>query len=128
MGCSADNLNRLPDVFGGEHGPVLSRIGQTGLQEIPEIDFNDVDRFIIDIINYVRDESFNLQARIQEVKSITDETADNIFFPFTVESIEALKSNLRGIMTPREITQRMTQAAGKAFLLKKPAITRDAIS
>jgi len=127
MGCSAENLNKLPDVFGGEHGPVLSRIGQTGLQEIPEIDFNDVDRFIKEVIQYIRSTETNVEQRISELKSKVNEAIDQNFFPFTNESIEALKSNLRGIMTPREITQRMTQAAGKAYLMKKPVVTKDVI-
>lgn len=127
MGCSAENLNKLPDVFGGEHGPVLSRIGQTGLQEIPEIDFNDVDRFIKEIINYIRSPEINIEQKILELKSNTNEIIERNFFPFTNEAIEALKSNLRGIMTPREIIQRMTQAAGKAYLMKKPVITKDVI-
>ena len=43
------------------------------------------------------------------------------------EAIEILKGSLRQIMTPREITQRMSDAAGKAFLLGKDIISSKVI-
>jgi len=127
MGCSAKNLRELPDIFGGERGPILSRIGPHNLIEISEILENDVDIFIKTILNYVVDKKQAQQRIEQLIKEGVDETLEIDLFPFTKEAIEALKGTLRGIMTPREITQRMSDAAGKAFLMKKPVITREVI-
>lgn len=128
MGCSAGNLKEdLPAIFGGEYGPVLSRIGQTNLLEVPEINPNDIDNFIRAIIGFVRGSTDDVQARVKEVQKDTKETVDSDFFPFTRDAIEALKGTMQGIMTPREATQRMTHAAGKAYLMKRRVITRDVI-
>lgn len=127
MGVSTARIQDLPDVFGGERGPVLSRVGTNNLIEIPEIDPNDVDTFIKEVINYVRDPSVDISQRIKKIEPELSEKLKLDFFPFTEEAIEALKGTLRGIMTPREIEQRMTQAAGKSYLMKKPVITRDII-
>jgi len=131
MGCSAGNLKELPDVFGvrtvEDLGPVISRLGQTGLIEISQVNPEDADVFIKAIIQYLRKQNLNINERITELKQKISETIEPDFFPFTKESIEALKGTLRGIMTPREIIQRMTQAAGKAYLMQKPIITKDVI-
>lgn len=131
MGCSAGNLKELPDVFGvrtiEDLGPVISRLGQTGLIEISQVNPEDADVFIKAIIQYIRKQNLNINERITELKQKISETIEPDFFPFTKESIEALKGTLRGIMTPREIIQRMTQAAGKAYLMQKPIITKDVI-
>ena len=124
MGCSAVNLRELPDLFGGEVGPVLSRIGSHNLIPISEISADDVDDFIVKILDFIVDKK-NAKQRIEESKDSTRENLKIEFFPFTQEAIEALKGTLRGTMTPREITQRMSDAAGKAFLMKKPVITQD---
>ncbi len=131
IGCSAGNLKELPDVFGvrtvEDLGPVISRLGQTGLIEISQVNPEDADVFIKAIIQYLRKQNLNINEKIAELKQKISETIEPDFFPFTKESIEALKGTLRGIMTPREIIQRMTQAAGKAYLMQKPIITKDVI-
>jgi Cdc6-like AAA superfamily ATPase len=126
MSCSARSQRDIPDIFGGEGGPVLSRIGSENIIEIPEISSNDVDTFIKKILEHIVDRE-KIRTKIDEIKNTTDETLEIEFFPFTREAIEALKGTLRGTMTPREITQRMSNAAGKAFLMKKLVITRDII-
>ncbi len=126
MGCSAVNLRDLPDLFGGESGAVLSRVGSHNLIQISEILPNDVDNFINKIIEYVVDKE-KAKLKIEEFEGKLTETVDIDSFPFTREALEALKGTLRGIMTPREITQRMSDAAGKAFLMKKAIITTDII-
>lgn len=124
MGCSAVNLKELPMLFSGEAGPIISRIGHHNLIEISEISPDDVDNFIKKILEYIVDRK-KAERKIEKLKDETTETVTLDFYPFTNESIDALKGTLRGIMTPREITQRMSDAAGKAFLMKKPIITRD---
>jgi hypothetical protein len=131
IGCSAANLRPgddqgIPILIGDESGPILSRIGKHNLIEISEISPDAVDNFIIKIIEYIVDREVAGQ-KIRESKNEIDETLDIELFPFTKEAIEALKGTLRGIMTPREITQRMSDAAGKAYLMKKSVITSDII-
>jgi hypothetical protein len=128
MGCSAGNLKELPIVFGGEHGAVLSRIGKSNLLEIPQIQPQDVDDFIKAIIGYIRDPGVNVDQMVKTAQGETSETIEQSFFPFTREAIDKLKTTLRGIMTPREVTQRLTHAAGKAFLLKKRVVAQDAVT
>ncbi len=127
MGCSAVNIRELPEIFAGESGPILSRIGRQNIIEISEISPNDVDNFIKKILEYIVDREIAGQ-KIEEIKKRgISETLTIEFFPFTNEAIEALKGTLGANMTPREITQRMSDAAGKAFLMKRPVITRDII-
>jgi len=120
-------LDELPEVFGDTYGPVLSRIGQAGLIEIPPIDPADVRTFIKEIVQFVRDPEYDVHARISELHPSLSESLDPGFFPFTVECIESLEETIRQFMTPREITQRMTQAAGRAFLMQRPVISRDVV-
>lgn len=127
LGCSAANRRELPEPFaGGERSAVLSRIGNHNLIEIREVSANDVDKFIKAILNYIVDKE-QAKQKINELKEDIDETLEIDLFPFTNEAIEALKGTLRGVMTPREITQRMSDSAGKAFLMKSRAITREII-
>ena len=128
MSCSAVNFRELPEIFGGgEFGPILSRIGTQNLLEIPEISPEDVDVFINAIIRHTVSKEVAEQ-RVEELKTQIDEELKVDLYPFTTEAIEALKGTLRGIMTPREITQRMTDAAGTAYLMKKRAISSDIIT
>ncbi|MBM3119301.1 MAG: hypothetical protein FJ006_07110 [Chloroflexi bacterium] len=126
LGCSAVNTRELPDIIGLEAGPILSRIGSQNIISITEISANDVDIFINRILEHSVNRSI-AHKKIGESQKDMKETLDVDTFPFTKEAIEALKGTLRGTMTPREITQRMSDAAGKAFLLKKPFITSDII-
>lgn len=126
VGCSAVNLRELPILFGGEAGPILSRIGSHNLIPISEISPNNVDMFIKAILNYIVNKE-QAKQKIDKFKGSIDETLETDLFPFTNEAIEALKGTLRGIMTPREITQRMSDSAGKAFLMKRSIITREII-
>lgn len=126
MGCSAVNLRELPDFFGSEQSAVLSRVGTHNLIPITEISSDDVDNFIKRIIEYIVDKEI-AKKKIEEHKTKTKEKLDLEFYPFTKEAVEALKGTLRGIMTPREITQRMSDAAGKAFLMKQLIITKSIV-
>jgi len=132
MGCSAVSMNEIPDAFGqaGERaalGPVLSKIGRSNLIEVPQLNQNDIDEFIKEIVEYLREPGVDISKKIAEAKKGSREDFDLNFFPFSKEAIEALKSALGHAMTPREITLKMTQAIGKAFLMKKPFVTQDVI-
>jgi hypothetical protein len=123
VASTARNIRDLPEPFsGGEGGAVLSRIGASNIIQISEILPPEIDNFIKSIINYIVDEE-KVKVAFEEIKKDTTEDAIIDIFPFTKEAIEALKGKLRDTMTPREITQRMTDVAGKAFLQKKRIIT-----
>jgi len=124
IGCSAANFREMPEIFAKEAGPVLSRIGSHNIISISEIAASDVDIFITKILEHSVDKGIAKQ-RTKELQKSLKESLETDTFPFTKEAIEALKGTLRGTMTPREITQRMSDAAGKAFLLKKAVITSD---
>jgi hypothetical protein len=124
LGCSAANIKDIPEIFGGEAGPVLGRIGKTNIIEIRDIPASEVDRFIKYILQKIVDQNVAKQ-KIESLKNSTKETIELDLYPFTVEAIDTLKGKLSGVMTPREITMRMSDAAGKAFLLKKEIITSD---
>jgi hypothetical protein len=126
IGCSAINFREMPDLFANEAGPVLSRIGSHNIIPIAEISGSDVDGFISQILEHSVDKGI-AKRKIEEHKEGLKESLEIGTFPFTKEALEALKGTLRGTMTPREITQRMSDAAGKAFLLKKPVITSEII-
>jgi len=127
MSCSAVDIRRLPSIFGVEAGPILSRIGSHNLIQIGEIQTDDVDEFITAILRHTVD-SGKAKEKLRELQAEKGETLEIKLFPFSREAIEALKGNLRGIMTPREITQRMSDAAGKAYLMKRKVITSDITS
>lgn len=132
MGCSAVSMNEIPDAFGqaGERaalGPVLSKIGRSNLIEIPQLNPNDIDQFIKEVIEHLREPEVDISKKIKEIKKSSQEDFSSEFFPFSNEAIEALKSALGHAMTPREITLKMTQAIGKAFLMKKTFVSQDVI-
>lgn len=127
MGSSAALESEMVEVF-SPAGPVVSRLGPEALVEIPALQDPDVDRFIREVISYVRDSSADLEALLDAAKTETDETVDSDTFPFTEESIEALKSHLTNQMLPREITMRMTRALGRAFRQDRVVITCEAIT
>ncbi len=130
MACSAGDLQQLPEVFGGGvYGPVLSRVGQAGLVNIPSLDIQDVDQFIIKVIQHLRNPDVDVTELIKRAQAAgVNENFNEQLFPFTVESLEVLKGVLRELMTPREIMQRMTQAIGKAYLMNRQAITSEVIA
>lgn len=132
IGCSAATLRDIPYIFGeggpgAGLGPVLGKIGKEGLIEISGIDIADFDNFVKSIINYVRNPEIDINKKIAKIGDLK-ETIDPYTFPFTIEAIETLKGVIREeAITPMEITRRMTQAIGRAYLLKKLVVTTDSI-
>jgi hypothetical protein len=116
----------MVEVFSRE-GPVITRLSSDSLIEISALQDPDVDRFIHGVIAYVRDPAANLDALVKEAAASTTETIEPGMFPFTNEAIEALKSRLTHLMTPREITMKMTRALGRAFRANRPAVTMEEI-
>ncbi len=127
IGASAALESEMVDVF-STNGPVTSRLGSDALIEIPSLDDPDVDRFISGIIAYVRDSTADISALVSAASEAVGETITENFFPFSEESVDALKSQLTQIMTPREITMKMTRALGRAYRANSPAITSAHVS
>jgi Cdc6-like AAA superfamily ATPase len=122
IGTSAEGEFDMIDVFGGR-GPVRSRLGTDAEIEIRALDDADVDRFIKGVIAYVRDTAADMDALVSAASATVDESISQDFFPFTDDAVDALKSRLTQIMTPREITMKMTRALGRAYRANSLAIT-----
>ena len=126
MGASAALEAEMVEVF-STGGPVVSRLSAEALIEIPSLQDQDVDHFIKGTIQYVRDSAADLDGLVKAAKATTTETINNDGFPFTEESIDALKSRLMNEMLPREITMRMTRALGRAYRQGRLVVTQESI-
>lgn len=129
--ANAKGNNRLITVYTefpkGAKSPVTSRLGAEAQIEIRSLLDADVGKFIKGVIEFVRDPASDLLGLITNAQAATSEQVGQDFFPFTDDAIEALKSHLMQMMTPREITIKMTRAMGRAFRLDKPVITADCL-
>jgi hypothetical protein len=127
IGASAAIESEMVDVF-SEMGPVRSRIGGDAEIEIPPLDEPDVDRFILGVIKYLRNDGADTASLMSEASATTTEATKLELFPFSEEALDALKSHLTQIMTPREITMKMTRSLGRAYRANKLLITSDCIT
>lgn len=114
MGASAAAESEMVEVF-SPGGPVVSRIGSEAQIEIPALHEPDVDRFIQGVIAYVRDPGADIDSLLAAAAASASEKLDREFFPFSTTALDTLKSRLTQLMTPREITMKMTRALGRAF-------------
>jgi len=128
IGASAQVQTEMVEVFSfGSNNPVTSRIGPDSQIEIEALSDPDVDAFITGIIAYVRDRNADLPGLVRRAQAGGEETVSERFFPFTNEAIEALKSQLTTLMTPREITMKMTRSLGRAHRNGKIVISSGCI-
>ncbi len=126
LAVSAKNFPELPDIF-GERGPIVSRIGRDAIQVVPMLDDIDVEPFIKKIIGFLRAPDSDIKQLVESVQDTTDEETTEEIFPFSKEAIDAIKVGVGQEMTPREITLKMTRAAGKAHTYNKQLVTSDVI-
>ena len=127
IGTSSEGEFDMIDIF-RERGPVRSRLGTDAEIEITALDEADVDKFIKGIISYVRSPAADINALVSAASKTVEESVTLKFFPFTNDAIENLKSQLTQIMTPREITMKMTRALGRAYRADSLAITSAHVS
>lgn len=127
IGASAAVMSEMTEVF-SEGGPVLSRLGAAARISVPALSEPDVDKFIKGVIAYVRDPDADVPTLVSEASGSESERIEVDFFPFTEEAVDALKSHLTQMMTPREVTLSMTRALGRAYRTNRPAITSDCIA
>jgi Cdc6-like AAA superfamily ATPase len=126
IGASAALESELVEVF-SPNGPVASRLGEDAKIEIPSLDDPDVDKFIKGVIAYLRDPAADVKKLVSKASGTTQERIDPAFYPFTENAIDALKSHLTQMMTPREITLKMTRALGRAHRSNQTAISSECI-
>jgi hypothetical protein len=126
IGASAAVESEMVEVF-SSNGPVATRLGSHAHIEIPSLNDPDVNDFIRGVIAYLRDPAADLDALLKKAAA-TKEPITREFFPFTDNAIDALKSHLTQMMTPREITMKMTRALGRAHRGAKTAVTADCVS
>lgn len=124
IGASASVETEMIDVF-STNGPVTSRLGADAQIEIQAIRDTDVDAFIEGVIAFIRDKDADNSALVEAAQTATAETVGERFFPFTDEAIDALKSQLQQLMTPREITIKMTRALGRSYRLGTKIISSE---
>lgn len=127
IGASAALESEMVDVF-RTNGPVVSRLGTDAQIPINALDEQDVNKFIKGVIGYVRESTMDISSLIDVASHTTNETLDTGFFPFSEEAVDVLKSHLTQMMTPREITIKMTRALGRAHRANKPVITSEYIT
>jgi hypothetical protein len=127
IGASAAVESEMVDVF-SQGGPVRSRIGNDAEIEIPPLDEPDVDRFMLGVIKYLRADEAHTSELKSSASATTTETVKLELFPFSEEALDTLKSHLTQIMTPREITMKMTRSLGRAYRANKLVITSDCVT
>ena len=120
IGSSAQLEVDMVDLFTA-NSPVMSRLGEDVKIEVSAFATDDdVDRFVEGVLRYLRADDFDVAAAINTAE--VDETLDPRFFPFTVESIDAIRAKLSSL-TPRDISMQLTRALGRAHRHELPAIT-----
>ena len=125
IGSSAALETEMVDIFSA-NSPVMSRLGEDVKIEISALPTeNDVDRFVEQVLQFVRKDDFDIAAVIKAVK--IDETIQEKFYPFSDEALGAIKAKLNSL-TPRSITMQLTRALGRAHRKELPVITTDCIS
>jgi len=129
IGASAQMQEDMVEIFSlTANNPVTTRIGAEALIEIMALEEPDVDRFIKGIIEYVRDPKADVEALMAAARPGCTETLSEDLFPFSEEAIDSLKSHLTTLMTPREITIKMTRALGRAHRNGRAMIASDSVA
>ena len=125
IGSSAQLEVDMVDIFTA-NSPVMSRLGDDVKIEVSALATDDdVDRFVEEVLRYLRIDDFDVISAIDAVQ--TNETLDPRFFPFTLESIDAIRAKLTSL-TPRDITMQLTRALGRAHRQDLPAITTTCVT
>lgn len=124
IGSSAQLEVDMVEIF-TSGSPVMSRLGDDVKIEVTALQPEDVDTFVERVLSFLRKTEFDVESAINAAQS--EETLDTRFFPFTNESIEAIKANLTSL-TPRAITMQLTRALGRAHRQNLEAITTTCIT
>jgi len=121
LAASASRIQELPEIISA---PVQNRLGKRDIVVIPSMTSEDVEPFIKDILDYLRDLNADVDKLVEQAKAETEEEIEKEFYPFTKEAIGEIKSACGQIITPRDITRFMSDAASYAKLRGKHVITK----
>ena len=121
---SASRMEDIPDIISA---PVRSRLGRN-IVEIPAMTSDDVEPFIKDLVQYIREPKADVDGLIEKAKGETEEEIVKDFYPFTMEAIEEIKAACGHIITPRDICMFMSKAASFAKIRKKHIVTKKDVS
>ena len=124
VGLSPEGIKRdFGEIFGA--GPIASRLVEDDYIEIPPVPDEDVDAFVIRVLQFLRDPDADLDGMIEAARLAVSETVSAELFPLTREALDALKSQLMSLITPREISLKLTRALGRAYRAGSPAVTSE---
>jgi len=101
---------------------VIERIKQRNIIEIPTLDLSDAKRFMKDVIKYVRNPKFNVNAKIAKKPPSENVNADT--YPFSEEALEQIIANIpeEAQLTPRRLIDDLSNAVGNAHLDGSPYV------
>ena len=94
---------------------VIDRIMRRNVIQIPWLDLSDAQRFLKDVIQYVRDPNCNISAKLKD-KPPTEKVDDNTY-PFSEEAIQQIINSITDEeLTPRRLIDALSNAVGNAAL------------
>jgi Cdc6-like AAA superfamily ATPase len=124
-------LSEMPGTISDE--PVKRRIGITNYIPFREYNESELEEFILQVIDYRRDENFNVRDAVSSIKSsesVTEET-----YPFSREAVEEIvrsvvlfkeQGKIDGVR-PKEALEIMDKGLRMAIEKKLPYISKDVI-
>ena len=100
---------------------VIDRIMRRNVIQIPWLDLSDAQRFLRDVIQYVRDPKCDVKAKLRD-KPPT-EKVDDTTYPFSEEAIEQIINIITDEeLTPRRLIDALSNAVGNAALDGSPYV------
>lgn len=121
LAMSAPRVDQLPTFI---TEPVRDRIGKENIVEIPAMTSDDVEPFVKDLVQYVRDPKVDVSEKIEIAKRETNEEISEDFYPFTKDALEAIKSACGTMIVPRSICRYMSKSAAYAKIRGKMCVTK----
>ena len=101
---------------------VLDRISPRNIIEIPTLNLSDAERFMKDVIQYVRDPKCNVESKVSE--NPPSENVNASAYPFSKEALDQILASIpeESQLTPRRLIEALSNAVGNAALDKSPYV------
>jgi hypothetical protein len=100
---------------------VRERIMRRNIINIPWLDISDAQRFMKDVIRYVRDPKCNVSAKLK--KNAPSEKVDETCYPFSEDAIQQIVNSITDEeLTPRRLIDALSNAVGNAALDGSPYV------
>jgi len=103
--------------------PVIQRIGQHNIINIPDLTEKEAKLLLYKVIEYRRKKDVDFDAIIKMNKTKEKFTIKS--YPFSEEALELIVSNTQISLVPRNLLQAMTRSAGQAHIEDSNYITTD---